>query len=212
VKEVLPHRCLFFRALLEKAIAGDYDKVNYFEAARTMRKFLFVALALLLLSSCTTVIRKDLLDSGTRDFSLQELTRNPEQYKGKRFILGGTVARTTRTEEGSLVDALYVSVDSSGYLRNMQPDGRFLALFPKEMGMLDPALYTSNRHITLAGIFTGVQPSRIGEMGYLFPEFRVEQIYLWPRSRYNPYYHWGPEWGPPWGPPWSPYGGYPYYY
>ncbi len=176
-----------------------------------MRKLLFVALALIVLSSCTTVLRKDLIETGIRNFSLQELTANPQQYQGKRFILGGQVARTTLTEKGSLVDALYVPVDSYGYLKSIQPDGRFLALFPKEMGMLDPALYTSNRRVTISGIFTGVQQGRIGQMEYLFPTFRIEQIYLWPRNAYYPYAYWGPEWGPPWGPPWSPYG-YPYYY
>jgi outer membrane lipoprotein len=177
-----------------------------------MRRLLFVPLALFLFSSCTAVIRKDLLDSGIRDFSLQELTRAPDQYKGKRFVLGGTIARTTLTEKGSLVDAVYVPVDSYGYLRGLQPDGRFLAFYPKELGILDPALYGPNKRVTLAGIFTGVQPGKIGQMDYTFPEFRVEQIYLWPMNRHYPYaYYWGPEWGPPWGPPWSPYG-YPYYY
>ncbi len=128
------------RAIVAKAVPGDYGICKYFRAAKAIRRLLFVPLALFLFSSCTAVIRKDLLDSGIRDFSLQELTGVPDQYKGKHFILGGTTARTTLTEQGSLVDALYVPVDSSGYLRGIQPDGRFLALYPKELGMLDPAL------------------------------------------------------------------------
>ncbi len=177
-----------------------------------MRRLLFVALVLLVLSSCVSVLKKDLMETGIRDFSLDALMRNPEGYRGKLFILGGTIVHTAPTEEGTLIDAQYVPVDSYGYLEARPPDDRFLALYPKELGILDPGLYSPNRQITLAGTFTGTRATRIGQTDYLFPLFRIEQIYLWPSVRYYPsYYFWDPYWGPPWGPPWPPYG-YPYYW
>jgi outer membrane lipoprotein len=180
-----------------------------------MRKLLFVGLVLLLLSSCATVLKKDLMETGIRDFSLEDLTRNPEASKGKSYILGGMIAGATVTGAGFLIDAQYVPVDSAGYLKEQPPDGRFFALYPKEMGTLDPALYSTGRQITLAGIFIGTQSGKIGQMDYLLPLFRIEQIFLWPKPQLYPSYYWDPYWGPWWGPSWLPYGyppyGYPYY-
>ncbi len=176
-----------------------------------MREFFFVALMLLLLQSCAAVVTKDMMETGIRDFSLQELTRSPEQYKGKRFILGGAIATTGPTEQGCLIDALYVPVDSSGRPRDVQPDGRFLALYPKELGALESARYSRNRRITLAGIFTGVQADKVGQMDRPYPAFRIEQIHLWPRDSRNPGSSAAPQWGPPYGPPLTPYG-LPYNY
>ena len=164
---------------------------------------LFAALLLLVISSCAPVLRKDLIQAGTRDFPFADLTRNPELYRGKLFILGGTIGNTTVTERGSLIEALYVPVDSSGYLRDLRPDGRFLALYPKEQGILDPVVFGIGRRVTLAATFTGTRPGKIGQMGYVFPSFRIEQVYLWPQLRYTPYYDYyrGPYGGPPWAIP-----------
>jgi outer membrane lipoprotein len=170
-----------------------------------MKKLFFVALAFLVLSSCTTVLRKDLLCTGERHFTLEELTRNPDAYKGRLFILGGTIADTTVTNAGSLVKALYVPVDSYGYLKDKKPDGRFLVIYPKERGVLDPVLYREHKKITVAAVFTGTEQGRIGQMEYVYPVFRVEEIYLWPKVIYYADYCWGPYWGPYWGPPyWGP--------
>ncbi|OPY64702.1 MAG: Outer membrane protein slp precursor [Syntrophorhabdaceae bacterium PtaU1.Bin034] len=176
----------------------------------SMRKAIPLIVALsLLVTSCATVLRKDLMQTGIRDFSFADLTAAPDVYKGRLFILGGVIAGTSVTENGSLVEALYVPVDSSGYLEDRKPSVRFLALYPKERGILDPMIYRKNRQITLAGIFTGTQRGKIDSMEYTFAVFQIEQIYLWeerPVVQYVPY-PWGPYWGPPW-----PYRYYPYYW
>jgi len=182
--------------------------IKAMKGGETMRKLLLAALVLVTFSSCATVIRKDLMETGARDISLEDMTRDPARYTGKLFILGGTIVNTTVTETGSLINAVYIPVNKYGHLKDRPPDGRFLALYPKERGILDPILYDRNRQITVAATFTGTQRGKIGQMDYIFPVFLIEQIYLWPRVLYYPYpypyYYWGPYWGPPFGP-WGPY-------
>lgn len=111
---------------------------------------------------------------------MAQLAQNPQLYKGKLFILGGAIVSVTLTEAGSLIEVLYIPVDSAGHLKQWQPTAeRYLAFFPKELGVLDPVLYRFGRMVTLAGEYTDARPGRIGEMEYTFPYFVIRQIYLW---------------------------------
>lgn len=150
-----------------------------------------------LVFSCAPVIRKDLMDAGIREVPLSEVKQKPDLYKGKLFILGGIIANTKVTPEGSLIEALYVPVDSRGYLKDNGQNGRYLALFPRESGMLDPVIYHSGKRITVAGEFIGTRAGKIDETEYVYPFFLIREIHLWEERMY--YY-----------PP--PYYYYPYYY
>ena len=154
---------------------------------------------LLAVSSCAPVIRKDLMDVGIREVPLSEVKQNPDRYKGELFILGGIIAATKITPEGSLIEALYVPVDSRGYLTGNGREGRYLALFPKESGMLDPVIYSSGKKMTVAGEFIGTRSGKIEETEYLYPFFLIKEIYLWEESMYYyppPYYY--PHYPYPW--------------
>jgi outer membrane lipoprotein len=182
-----------------------------------MRKIILLAVSLVILTSCASVLKKDLMREGIRDFSFQELVSNPDAYKGKLFVLGGIIAQTTLTDRDSVIEALYVPVDSAGYLKNIHaPTMRFQALFTREHGILDPLIYRANRQITLAGTFTGVEQRKLEQMSYTYPVFKIVQIYLWQPAVVVQYpyawapYPWGPYWGP--GPFYSGVRGYPYYW
>lgn len=160
-----------------------------------------IAMAVII-AACAPVLRREVMDAAVRGLSPQEIKRSPEINKGKLFILGGVIVNTKVTSEGSLIEALYVSVDSRGYLESVKTsDGRYLALYPKEYGILDPMIYRNGREITLAGEFIGTREGRIDEADYLYPLFEIREIYLWEERRdyYGPYYY-----------PYYPY--YPYYY
>jgi outer membrane lipoprotein len=155
-----------------------------------MRKLFFMGFLLLLLASCSNpVLRSDLLEKGIRDVSLVHMAQNPSLYQGKLFILGGSIVSASLMETGSLVEAIYIPVDSKGYLRETGPaTGRFLAFYARDLGVLDPVVYKVGRRVTLAGELVEMRPGRIGEMEYDFPYFNVRQLYLWeegqPRSSF----------------------------
>jgi outer membrane lipoprotein len=150
-----------------------------------MRRAAILVLAVLSLVSCSIpVLRSDLLDQGIRDVSMTQLAESPQLHKGKLFILGGRIVSISLTETGSLIEAIHIPADSAGYLKETQATtARYLALYPRELGVLDPMLYNAGRLISLAGEFTELRPGRIGEMEYAFPYFVIRQIYLWPEGQ-----------------------------
>jgi outer membrane lipoprotein len=187
-----------------------------------MRKLMIISLIALLLS-CTSVIRKDLMEEARRDVPFSEVSQNPDIYKGSLFILGGIIVSAKATSEGSLIEAIYVPVNSRGYLKDVQTSTeRYLALYPKKKGFLDPEIYSKNRQITVAAELTGTREGKIDELNYRYSLFEIREIYLWPKELpyyyappypygYGPYYPYYPYW---WGDPWwryrYPYPWYPY--
>jgi len=191
---------------------------------KIMRKLIFIIFSMLILSSCAPVLRQDIMDKAVREFSLSNLRNDPDPYKGKLFVLGGSIANTKITAAGSQIEALYIPVDSRGYLGDVElssTDGRFLAILPKEGGTLDPLIYRKGRDITLAGEFIGIRSGKIDEAEYIYPVFKIVQIYLWKEREYYPYYYpypyfysypypywWYDPWWRPWGPRWGYYPSY----
>ncbi|MBI3392878.1 MAG: Slp family lipoprotein [Nitrospirae bacterium] len=180
-------------------------------ASRAVRAALLLALGL---SSCAPVLPRDLIRSADRATPLSVVKENPDRYKGKLFVFGGTIVETRVTPEGSLVEALHRPVDAWGYIRRAQrPDGRFLAIYPKEKGLLDPLIYTPGREITVAGTFIGSRPGKIGEIETAFPLFEIKNVHLWAEMEthypppypywYYPYPYWwdGPMWPYRYPPP-----------
>ena len=164
-----------------------------------MKKLCFISAVLLALSACSPVLTRDLMNQRARDVPFDQLREVPEAYKGKLFILGGLIVDTRLVEKGSQIEALAVPVDSLGYLQAMErSQGRFLALYPRSKGLLDPVIYRKGREVTLAGEFVEARKGKIDEMEYVYPVFEIREIYLW-EERKNYY-----------GPAYYPY--YPYYY
>lgn len=163
-------------------------------------------LAALLICSCAPVLNKDVMRQGIFDATLSDIKTNPVLNRGKLYIMGGVIAKTTLTQEGSLIEAIYVPVNSRGYLKSLSAtNGRFLALY-KSRDILDPLIFREQREITLAATFIGTRPGKIDEMEYTFPLFEIKEIYLWEEKRAYDYEHYPPY---PYYPPW--YYRYPYY-
>ncbi len=173
-----------------------------------MRKLITVILISLIVLSCAPVLRHDLMKRGFIEIRLEDIKKTPALSKGKLFILGGIIVNTKVTKEGSLIEAIYVTVDSRGYLKNISAsNGRFLALYK---GFLDPLIFRQNREITLAGVFKGTRTGIIDEVSYTYPLFEIEEFYLWEEKRdyyyrrppfphsYYPYWRYDPWRYDPW--------------
>jgi outer membrane lipoprotein len=163
-----------------------------------MKKFCLIFLVALVFSSCTPVLKKELLNKGIFVSRLSEIKQNPVVNKGKLFIFGGIIVKTKVTKDGSLIEAMYTPVTSGGYLKNYTTEqGRFLALF-RSKEILDPLIFEEKREITLAAEFTGTRKGFIGEMEYTYPFFEIREVYLWPeRSEYRDPYYMRPYYYPP---------------
>jgi outer membrane lipoprotein len=177
-----------------------------------MKWFSFIILIILTtLISCAPVLRQEVIEKAIVDVQFSSIRQHPDLYKGKVFILGGLIVSTKLTEKGSLIEAVYIPADTRGYLKDVRPtNGRFMAIYPKDIGILDPFIYKEGREITIAGEFIETQTGRIGEMEYTYPVFEIKEIYLWeekkvhyltpayPPSYYYPYPSPYPYWYDPW--------------
>jgi len=174
--------------------------------------FFTVFIFIILFSSCTPVLQKDLLKSGTFDINPADLRQDASQYMGNLYILGGIIAKTTVRDEGTIIEALYVPVTSRGYLKDNEPSNwRFLALY-KGKEFLDPIIFDEKREITIAGEFKGTRKGMIDEIEYDFPLFEIQEIHLWEETRDRDLYYY-PEYYPPVFFRYRPYyPSYPYYY
>ncbi|MHB8845151.1 MAG: Slp family lipoprotein [Nitrospirota bacterium] len=168
-----------------------------------MKGLWIIAIAVAALSACSPVLNREFMDQGAREFQLNHLIETPEVFKDRLFILGGVIVDSRLTATGSQIEALFVPVNSYGALRDTgQYEGRFLAVYPRSKGLLDPLIYKKGREITLAGDFVGVRTAKIDELEYAYPVFEIRQIHLWEEYRQYPY-----AWPYP-----SYYPYYPYYY
>ncbi|MCE5312189.1 MAG: Slp family lipoprotein [Nitrospiraceae bacterium] len=155
------------------------------------------------LVSCSPVFGPELMRQASIDLPFDNMQETPIPYEGRMFLLGGTIVETKLVEQGSLIEAAYLPVDSRGYLQSKSgPDRRFLALLPKDKGILDPLIYKKGREITVAGLFTENRQGVIQQMPYVFPLFEIRGIYLWPeRYEYRSYPYWYDPWYDPWDYP-----------
>lgn len=91
---------------------------------------------------------------------------------------GGEIARISNLQQGSLLEVVEFSLNSSG--RPVKADtsgGRFRVLISD---FLDPAIYAPGRLITVLGTFSAIEADKVGEQAYLFPILHSEQLHLWP--------------------------------
>ena len=161
------------------------------------------------LISCAPVLDRRLMDEGTRKFDLSSLVQTPDAFKDRLFIFGGVVIDTKLTAEGSQIEGLFVPVDRWGYLADSaRYAGRFIAVYPRSKGMLDPMIYKKGRQISLAADFVEVRKAKIDEMEYTYPVFTIRQIHLWDQYADYPAYYYYPY---PY-PYYYGYSYYPYYY
>src|SRR5512134_1626013 len=140
-----------------------------------MKKLGIAFASSLLLMACSPVLNRQLMQEGLRDVPLSAVRDTPDLYKGKLFILGGLIIETKHAERGSQIEALAIPVNGLGYLEDQvrARDGRFLAVYPKEQGFLEPLIYKKGRLVTLAGEFLELKKAKLDETEYTYPVFGI---------------------------------------
>lgn len=157
-----------------------------------MRSALFVLGIVIVLSSCSHVISKELRQSAV-DLPFGKLKEDIERYKGSIFIWGGFIVETKPTEEGTLIEVVQNPIGRyGGVIDKDTSEGRFLALY---RGRLDPLIYRKNRQLTVGGKLLGsVEKPLEG----VYPLIEIKELHLWKEEvfYYQPFYlYW--YWDPP---------------
>ncbi len=162
-----------------------------------MKTIILLFGSIILLQGCIYPISGDLVAKTDRTVTFEILQADPDLYKGRLIILGGSIAAVTSLAEGSLIDVYQAPLDYWGKpIRTNGVKGRFLIY---TLVYIDPDVYAPGREITVAGEIEGttLKLSENSELTkYTYPVLVSKELKLWPRTR-------GPE-EPDWWDPLSP--------
>lgn len=129
------------------------------------------------LTACAPVISQGVLKTVDRTIAFEQIMKNPDAYKGKAVLVGGTILKITNLPDKTLIEVIQQPLDR----RNMpeSPEnskGRFIVVFKE---FKDPAIYSPGRLITVAGEMIGSQARPLGETNYNYPLLSPIEYYLW---------------------------------
>lgn len=158
---------------------------------------LIIGLALLL-NSCSYAISPEMAGQADKTISFDMLRTDPEAFKGRLLILGGTIAQISNTKQGTIIEVVQKSLDYWGKPeRTDKSGGRFLVL---HAGFLDTLVFSPGRAVTVAAEVEGTRQKALGEIEYSYPVLIAKELKLWERE----YKGSQPQW---WDPlQYDPYG------
>jgi outer membrane lipoprotein len=179
---------------------------------------LFWIFFLPLLVGCAHPISKGFRNQVDPDLSLNQILQSPNNYVGKKVVLGGTIIQTRNLENVTEIEVVEKDLDCFGYPNfGYESRGRFLF---RKQGYLEAEIFTKDRIVTGGGTVVGTRSGKIGEAEYEFPVIEVEELKLWDppvQSYWFPPYAYGPYLTGPY--PYYPYSTfrfrryyYPYYW
>ena len=145
-----------------------------------MKTILALFGGMLLLQACAYPISKDLVERTDKAITFEMLRSDPDRYKGKTVILGGSIVQVTVLAQGSLIEVTRSPLDYWGKpIRHNRQGSRFVVYSP---AYVDPDTYAPQREITVAGEVKGtvLRVTGLPEMTYSFPVIISREIKLWP--------------------------------
>lgn len=170
-----------------------------------------LTLCILLISACSN-LPPAIEDAPLYDISYNQATHNIAQYKNAPVRWGGVIIDVENEQNYSIIQVLYYPLKSYGRPQlDKANEGRFLIKSPE---FLDPAVYTKDTEITVAGTLTGDVERKVGNKTLRLPLISSKVIHLWPVYVPGNYYGYGGYGygGFGYGYPYYGYYGYPYYW
>lgn len=164
-----------------------------------------LALAILALSSCTTVPTQ--LQG---EYSEISPARVEPAVFGSSVRWGGVIIDATNKEDQTCFEIL--SRDLTKYMRPVigdQTSGRFIACKP---GFHDPEVFAKGREVTIIGSIRTIEEHPIDDFNYRYPVLELSELVLWEkRKEILVYDHYDPFYSPYFWGYGYPYYRYPYY-
>jgi outer membrane lipoprotein len=155
------------------------------------RAFVFLLLsALLLTSGCATAISRDFRKTAEPPLPFETLLAQPDLYKGRKVVLGGSVLEVKNEPDMSSLTVLQTPLDMMQRPKDDDlSQGRFII---RARQFLDPEVYSKGREVTVGGSVVGSVRQPLGDREYTYPVIEAQELHLWPIPSVRP--------------------GYPYYY
>ena len=132
----------------------------------------------------------------------EQVSVNPDSYAGETVIWGGHILENQAGQAETRLIILHTPLSLNQKPKSRETtQGRFIAVINE---YLDPAVYSQDRMVTVAGELNGSDESFQADGYGPYPVLRVQEIHLWTPSRghypyhdpypwfYDPYYY-GPS-------------------
>jgi len=147
-----------------------------FRYNKLMKLLITVSLLLSLVPGCAHVVSDDLRRQVNEGIPVASLFENPEDYKGEIVVLGGAIAGSRNTNEGTYIEVVEKELDYQGRPKySDETHGRFIVL---HYGFLDTAIFSTGRYITVAGEVIGKRIQPLGEINYSYLFIKSRELYL----------------------------------
>jgi outer membrane lipoprotein len=151
--------------------------------------WLVMSLSLMGEWGCQAAINQEMRAQADETVTLDQVSTDPEQYRGKIVLWGGEILEVRNTPEGAVLEILERPLDSGDRpSRREAPRGRFLIT---HKGFLDPAVYGRGLEITVVGEIVGKRSQTLDEIEYTYPVVQDRELVLWGPRRLGPAFHIG---------------------
>jgi outer membrane lipoprotein len=136
--------------------------------------------SMLFLQGCTYAISPGVAHQADKSVLFEKLQADPDSFKGKLIIVGGTIEQTTEVHNGTLIEVTQRPLDYWGKPeRTRRTGGRFLVFHP---GVLNAMAYAPGIDITIAGEVLGTKSPMIGDRQYDYPILLAKELKRWERE------------------------------
>ncbi len=163
---------------------------------------IYLAIIYLVLTGCSS-LPPAIKNPPAFDLSYQQAVSNLDKFKNAPLRWGGKIIEVENEPSFSALQVLAYPLDSEGYPRlDGTGYGRFVVKSPS---LLDPAVYTKDTLVTVAGMLEGSAERTIGNKKVILPSVATQQIHIWQERNYNNSYYGGFGYGG-----FGYGGGYPY--
>ena len=135
---------------------------------------------MLFFQGCSYAISSGMAGRADKTVLFEKLQADPDSFKGKIIIVGGTIAQTSDVNQGTLIEVTQRPLDYWGKPeRTKRTGGRFLVFHPGQLNMM---AYAPGVDITIAGEVLGTESPMIGEKQYDYPIVLSKELKLWERE------------------------------
>jgi outer membrane lipoprotein len=157
-----------------------------------------ILLVLIFLAGCQSRVPFEIRESPPGSPSVAMVQQDIKSYLGKRVRWGGVIVSVENRPNDTWLEIVSKELDDKG--RPVESDVSLGRFFARTEGFLDPAVYKTERAVTVYGTVEELASRTIGERPYAYPVVKADKLYLWPEYQEYPYRYY-PGW-------WD----YPYYY
>lgn len=116
--------------------------------------------------------------------SAEVLFGDPDAYRGKTVLLGGTIIGVRNSEEGTFIEVIEHPLDSRGRPRHTDVSHGRVMILSEEF--LDPAIFAQGRSVTVVGEVLGKVLRPLDDIDYSYPLIRSRELHIIDRGGQSP--------------------------